>query len=278
MTDTLEKTVTCAESTTAVELLASATDLSKSTIKSAMTAGAVWTRKGSKTLRLRRAKAMLQPGEQISLYYSEKILADTPIAPSLIIDNQYYSVWNKPAGLMSSGSRFGDHCAINRVIEKMLDRPVFLVHRLDRFARGIMVVAHNKRCAAALSKQFHDRTIKKIYEAIVTGSLDSPTQITESLDGKDAITKIEAIDHDDRHTLLRVEILTGRKHQIRRHLAGIGLPILGDRQYGDSHLPQLQLASVSLAFGCPNTDERVTFDLPIEDHPHLSDLQAVPNS
>ena len=278
MADTLEQTISCNEPATAVDVLALATGLSKSKIKSAMTAGAVWTQKGSKTVRLRRAKAMLQSGEQISIYYSDKILSDTPIAPTLIVDNKNYSVWNKPVGLMSSGTRFGDHCAINRVVEKILDRPVFLVHRLDKFAKGVMVLAHSKRCAAILSKQFQDRTIKKIYKAIVTGILDSPMQITESLDGKDANTKIAAIDHDERHALLQVEILTGRKHQIRRHLAGIGLPILGDRQYSDSRFPQLQLASVSLAFDCPNTGERVTFHLPTEDHPRLSDLRVTPDS
>ena len=277
MTDTLEQTISCNEPATAVDVLASATGLSKSKVKSAMTAGAVWIQKGSKTVCLRRAKSMLQSGEQISIYYSDKILSDTPIAPTLIVDNKNYSVWNKPVGLMSSGTRFGDHCAINRVVQKMLDRPVFLVHRLDKFVKGVMVLAHSKRCAAVLSKQFQDRTIKKIYKAIVTGKLDSPVQITESLDGKDANTRIAAIDHDDRYTLLQVEILTGRKHQIRRHLAGIVLPILGDRQYSDSRFPQLQLASISLAFDCPNTGERVTFHLPTEDHPRLSDLRVKPD-
>jgi tRNA pseudouridine32 synthase/23S rRNA pseudouridine746 synthase len=277
MTDTLEQTISCNEAATAVDVLALATGLSKSKVKSAMTAGAVWIQKGSKTVRLRRAKSMLQSGEQISIHYSDKILSDTPIAPALIVDNKNYSVWNKPVGLMSSGTRFGDHCAINRVVQKMLDRPVFLVHRLDKFVKGVMVLAHSKRCAAALSKQFQDRTIKKIYKAIVTGKLDSPVQITESLDGKDANTRIAAIDHDDRYTLLQVEILTGRKHQIRRHLAGIGLPILGDRQYSDSRFPQLQLASISLAFDCPNLGERVTFHLPTENHPRLSYLRVTPD-
>ena len=265
---TIEKSIVCLEPTTAVDLIASRTQLSKSKIKQAMTLGAVWTMKGKKNTRLRRAKTRLQPGDTASIYYSEKILGFSPQEPRLICDQKTYSVWNKPAGLMSSGTRYGDHCAINRVVEKLFDRPVFLIHRLDKFAKGVMVLAHSKSAAADLSKQFRQRTVQKKYRALVEGELESP------LDGKDAISRVTPIDTNSGNSIVEIQIDTGRKHQIRRHMASLGNPVIGDKQYGSGRYPELMLVAVSLAFDCPDTSDRVSFDLPPEDHPRLADLPA----
>ncbi len=91
-----------------VDFLAQQSRLSKSKVKTAMTRGAVWINRGGKTNRLRRAKARLTPGDMISLYYSEKVLDTVPPTPTLVDDQGAFSVWEKPAGLMSGGSRFGD--------------------------------------------------------------------------------------------------------------------------------------------------------------------------
>ncbi len=272
--ETLEKTISCDTQMTAIELIAQATKLSKTKIKRAMTLGAVWTSKRKKITRLRRAKTHLQPGDRISIYYSEKILSFSPPEPDLINDQETYSVWNKPAGLMSSGTRFGDHCAINRVVEKLFDRPVFLVHRLDKFANGVMVLAHTKSAAANLSKQFQQRTVQKQYRALVEGELTSPVTIETPLDGKEAISRITPIDSSSGNTLVEIQIDTGRKHQIRRHMALLGNPVIGDQQYGAGRYSQLILAAVALAFDCPNTGNRVSFDLPPEGRPRLADLPA----
>ena len=272
--ETLEKTISCDTQMTAIELIAQATKLSKTKIKRAMTLGAVWTSKRKKITRLRRAKTHLQPGDRISIYYSEKILSFSPPEPDLINDQETYSVWNKPAGLMSSGTRFGDHCAINRVVEKLFDRPVFLVHRLDKFANGVMVLAHTKSAAANLSKQFQQRTVQKQYRALVEGELTSPLTIETPLDGKEAISRITPIDSSSGNTLVEIQIDTGRKHQIRRHMALLGNPVIGDQQYGTGRYPKLILTAVALAFDCPNTNERVSFDLPPEGRPRLADLPA----
>ena len=272
--ETIEKPISCNTQMTAVELIAEATKLSKSKIKRAMTLGAVWTSKRKKITRLRRVKTQLQPGDRINIYYSEKILGFSPPEPDLINDQETYSVWNKPVGLMSSGTRFGDHCAINRVVEKLFDRPVFLVHRLDKFANGVMVLAHTKSAAATLSKQFQQRTVRKQYRALVEGELSSPVKIETPLDGKQAISRITPIDKSSGNTLVEIQIDTGRKHQIRRHMALLGNPVIGDQQYGTGRYPKLILAAVALAFDCPNTGERVSFDLPPEDHPRLADLAA----
>ena len=73
---------------------------------------------------------------------------------------------------------------------------------------------------------------------------------------------------------MKVQIDTGRKHQIRRHLSILGFPVVGDRQYGSSVNSELVLTATSLTLNCPNTGRRVKFSLPQASHPRLADLKA----
>lgn len=257
----------------AVELLAGATGLSRSRIKQAMTRGAVWLESGGNTRRLRRAKTALKPGDRISIYYASSILETEPPTPDLLHDGRDFSVWIKPAGAMSGGSRFGDHCAMDRLVEKALDRPARLVHRLDRFVWGVMAVAHSRQCAAWLSRQFQERRAEKCYQAIVHGELREPLRVEAAVDGREAISRIMPIEARDDWSLVSIEIDTGRKHQIRRHLAGIGHPVAGDRLYGgEEHpaFPGLQLASVELSVIPPGAEAPRTFELPADRRPTLT--------
>src|SRR5210317_1548138 len=141
------------EGENAVDVLKNASGLPKQRIKFAMTQGAVWLTRGRNTQRLRRAKRALRVGDEVHLYYDAKILAETPVEPTLIADVGAYSVWHKPYGLRSQGSKWGDHCTVVRWAERHLEpeRPGFTVHRLDRAASGLILVAHSKAMAAALS-------------------------------------------------------------------------------------------------------------------------------
>ena len=120
-----------------VDLLKHATGLSKQRIKLAMTQGAVWMTRGQNTQRLRRVTRKLRAGDEVHLYYDAEILAEIPNEPVLIADVGGYSVWNKPYGLRSQGSKWGDHCTVVRWVERHLqpERPAFTVHRLDRSGR-----------------------------------------------------------------------------------------------------------------------------------------------
>ncbi|NOR36869.1 MAG: RNA pseudouridine synthase, partial [Woeseiaceae bacterium] len=126
-----------------------------------MTHGAVWVTRGSNTQRLRRAKRALRVDDEIHLYYNAEILAEVPAEPTLVADVDGYSVWNKPYGLRSQGSKWGDHCTVARWAERNLqpERPAFTVHRLDRAANGLILVAHSKKIAAALSELFRERKV-----------------------------------------------------------------------------------------------------------------------
>ena len=254
----------------AIEKLSADTGLSKTCIKQVMLKGAVWLSRGKQTQRLRRAKKPLWIGDTLHLYYDAEILAQEPSPPEMIADKEAYSVWYKPYGLRSQGSKWGDHCTVHRWVEQHLrpQRPAFVVHRLDRAATGLILIAHQKRVATALSKLFETREIEKRYRAVVRGHFGlrpEPLLMNADIDGRQAISYTTYLNYDaesDR-SLVEVIIETGRKHQIRRHLAQIGFPVVGDRLYGCREEDEnLQLAACCLAFCCPVTGVDVQFLLP----------------
>jgi tRNA pseudouridine32 synthase/23S rRNA pseudouridine746 synthase len=243
-----------------VEHLARHTPLSKQQIKLAMKNGCVWLQSSHGMARIRRVKKVLQPGDALHIYYDAVIQNTPPSAAELITDENEYSLWNKPCGMYSQGTKWGDHCSLYRWAEQQLQpqRPAFPVHRLDRAANGLMIIAHSKRMAAHFSGLFRTRNIQKRYRTTVEGRLDNltlPYSITQDIDDKPAHSKIISADaHEDRTDLI-VEIETGRKHQIRKHLSQLGHPVVGDRLYGTKNSDMnLQLQSYYLKFTCPITN------------------------
>lgn len=268
-----EFTVTQAEQT-ALDLLAEGTGLSKQRIKDAMNKGAVWWTLKGKTLRLRRATKVLYKGSKIQFFYDEQVLARKPESATLIYEGGNYSIWFKPAGMLSQGSQWGDHCSILRWVEVngqpndgQRQRECFLVHRLDADAKGLIILAHDSQSAAKLSALFQARDMRKFYQAWVVDDCAMATTgmtLNSDLDGKSAITHIRKIRAENNRTLLDIHIETGRKHQIRRHLANIGHPIVGDKLYGTKSASGLQLVAYRLEFICPTTKQPVIAELPIE--------------
>ncbi len=248
-----------------IDVLADATSLSKQVLKSALDKGCVWLKSGKKINRVRRVKKPLKAGDEVFIYFSEKILASVASKPELLLDKKDYSVWFKPAGVFAQGSKWGDHCSLARLVEKLLDRNSFLVHRLDRATSGIMIVAHTKGAARDLSKIFAERKINKTYWAIVEGKFNADTlTIDEKIDGKTAISHLKLLTFTNNKSLLEVRIETGRKHQIRKHLSGINYPIIGDRLYGnaDKNYPEdLQLQAIKIQFTCPMTQQLIQIEL-----------------
>lgn len=253
----------------AVDFLAEHTPLSKQKIKIVMQKGAVWLQQGKKTQRLRRAKRVLSKKDTVHIYYDEHVLQREPAEPELVADFGQYSVWNKPYGLLSQGSKWGDHCTVTRWAEQHLkpQRSSFVVHRLDRAANGLIIIAHEKKAAAALSALFQGREIKKKYRIWVHGKFgqqNSALKVEHSIEGRHAVSYFTLVDYDETQdrTLLDVSIETGRKHQIRIHSAYIGFPVVGDRLHGKAADEEnLQLQAYFMQFICPFTQQLRTFDL-----------------
>ena len=250
--------------------------LSKAQLKDAISKGALWLTKAKHTQRLRRVKKPLQNGEQLHLYYNSAVLASKVPTATLISDEGDYSVWFKPYGMLSQGSKWSDHCTIARFAQQHLtpERAVFMVHRLDKAATGLILVAHSKKAARALSSMFENRTtndnsLEKHYQIIVHGDHskhEQPEVITSDVEGKSARSTFTCLTYDDKkdQSLLKVKIDSGRKHQIRIHAACIGLPVVGDRLHGiaDENTAQnLQLCAVSLSFICPISNQYKHFEL-----------------
>ncbi len=258
------------EGVKAVTHLAKATGLSQQCIKQVMQKGGVWLTNKQGTRRLRRGDKRLKRGDELHLYYDERVLNSVVTEARLIADEEAYSVWFKPYGMLSQGSKWGDHCTINRWVEQHLSpqRPAFIVHRLDRAASGLILIAHQKKVASALAELFQKRQIKKCYRAVVKGCFEAAEEqqhINTEIDGRPASSWVRLIELDsvNGRSLLEVEIESGRKHQIRRHLASIGFPIVGDRLYGQSCEmdEDLQLTSYSLAFYSPLSGEMKHYSL-----------------
>lgn len=155
-------------------------------------------------------------------------------------------VVDKPAAMLTHVHPFDrDSPDLQSELECLVSRPVHIVHRLDRMTTGAMVVALHPQAARNLSDQFRNRTVRKVYLAIVRGHTPADATV-RSLDdrGEEAETHIETLDHgvvgehvgrydEAWFSFVRVRTSTGRRHQIRRHLHSIDHPVLGDRRHGD---------------------------------------------
>lgn len=255
------------DATRALDALAHATQLPKARLKDALNKGAVWLQGRGGEQRLRRATKVLRRGDRLALYYDAALLALEPPQPTLIADEKTYSVWNKPAGMLAQGTRYGDHCALLRHCEKHFEpaRDCFLVHRLDREAEGLMLIAHTRKAADAFSQLWQQRDVEKRYCVNVSGKFGEVGEhgiIDTPLDGKPSETHIKVAHYAAQSdcTTLDITLITGRKHQIRRHLASIGFPVIGDYRYGRGGEP-LALRAVALTFKCPLSGKKKTFSI-----------------
>ena len=244
--------------------------LSNADFKKAISQGALWltpAKNKKQTQRLRRVKKELAIGDELHFYYDKNVLATTVPDALLIKDLVDYSVWYKPYGMLSQGSKWSDHCTIARFAQQHLpnDRPAFIVHRLDRAATGLIIIAHTKKAARALSAMFEHHQLEKLYHIIVHGDHQQrpqPDIIEVDIDGKHSRSTFTCLNHDEvsNRSLIKVKIDSGRKHQIRKHAASINMPVVGDRLHGiadDNEELDLQLCAVSLRFDCPLMSERI---------------------
>ena len=247
----------------ASDFLASQSGLSRVRIKDAMNKGAVWLkRKGLGRRRLRKATFLLKKGDILELHYDHDVLSIDPPPASCLKDYGHYSIWFKPAGLLTQGTEFGDHGTLLRQAEVYFksQRKVYPLHRLDREAAGLIMIAHERKAAAELSRLFAEHRIVKRYQVEVLGVPEkSEGVIKDPIDGKAAVSRYRLIARDPKEatSTLLVEIETGRMHQIRRHLAGAGLPVMGDPRYGTGNKDgrPMRLIACELCWRCPITGE-----------------------
>ena len=180
----------------------------------------------------------------------------------ILYENEEVLAAAKPAGQPSIPGRGAIGRPLQQELERKLRQKIFVVHRLDRDASGLIVFAKTAGAHKRLCAQFEDRKAKKVYLAAVLGkvekggSVDGPLRefgsgrSAVSAQGKPSLTKYLPKKWGPKATLLQVEPKTGRRHQIRAHLYSLGHPILGDRMYGQDRpvggAPRLMLHALSL--------------------------------
>jgi len=152
---------------------------------------------------------------------------------------------------------------------------VFIVHRLDRDTSGVIVFAKNVHVKLALQKAWHE--FEKQYIAVVHGALPEKEGVITSYLAENSVHKMFSIDNPKKglfaktgfkvvkesksYSLLDIELLTGRKNQIRVHLSEKGFPVVGDKKYGkqDKGIKRLALHAASLTLVHPETKEKMVF-------------------
>jgi 23S rRNA-/tRNA-specific pseudouridylate synthase len=146
-------------------------------------------------------------------------------------ETDQYAVVNKPAGLDSQDSRADRPSLVGWLKERF--GYAGLVHRLDFGTSGLVVCAKTPAAARALTTALQEGRIGRVYLAVVLGKiLPDSGELAEPLDGDRALTRFRVLERFANATLVEVELETGRKHQIRRHFAGAGHPLLGDHLHG----------------------------------------------
>jgi tRNA pseudouridine65 synthase len=213
----------------------------------------------------------------------------TTIAGSILADDEAMVVVNKPSGLLVHRTREADDdvALLQLARDATGGAHLFPVHRLDRGASGVLVLARTPESARLLHEQFEDGGALKTYWALVRGQppdegvIDHPIPRRQDGPRVPAVTgyrrlatvALDSPEREGRYSLVEARPRSGRRHQVRRHLKHLGHPIIGDVDHGRSEhnrfcrasfgLARLALHARALTFDHPASGERVTFVAPL---------------
>lgn len=208
------------------------------------------------------------------------------IKDKILYEDEELLVCKKPAGIPVQTDKIGQQDMVSLLKNyrsmKKEEPYIGLVHRLDQPVEGVMLFAKTKQAAGILAKQVSGRTLDKWYYAVVRGKMSEEQGELEDYllkDGRSNVSKVvkentagakkaelfyETVEGKEDKSLLRVQLKTGRHHQIRVQLSHAGCPIYGDSKYGAAkekgYLP-LALCSYKIGFLHPKTGKKMEFEI-----------------
>lgn len=215
----------------------------------------------------------------IVIYYEKRVIKENNI-DILYEDNDLIAI-NKPSGLLSIGNYKEKNITAFRMVREYVRKSnpktyLFTIHRLDEFTSGVLLFAKNEKTKLLFQKNWNDIVKKRIYIAVISGNISKDgvfhSFLKESKNGmvysskdktgKEAITEYKVLKTYRDKTLLEVNILTGRRNQIRVHFSENGTPIMGDKKYGSKERGRLMLHAKTLELIDPRNNKLLSISAP----------------
>lgn len=203
---------------------------------------------------------VLYPGSQVRIIFSRKVIDEGEL--DIIYEDKDMIAIDKPAGLLSISNNKEKELTAFRKVSDYIKRnhksaKLFVVHRLDQGTSGVLLFAKNEKTKSVLQKNWNDIVKKREYTAVVEGKMDKSGTIESYLamnhfqivystkdreNGWYARTHYRLVKYKNNYSMLKVDIDTGRRNQIRVHMSESGHPVTGDKKYGAKKNPINRLA------------------------------------
>ena len=229
----------------------------------------------------------LQENDSVTIASSRGNIELTHPKLRIIFEDAHLIVVEKKEGLLTVSTGKNEETTAFSILKNHVKKAdaknrIYIVHRLDRETSGILVFAKSRDIQLALQENWHRKVKRRVYAALVEGKVEKTkdtivswlTENEKSLKihssafdngGQQAVTHYRVIKSNDRFSLLKIELETGRKNQIRVHMQSIGHPIVSDKKYGSASNPvgRLGLHARMLEFEHPVSREIVSFETPV---------------
>lgn len=253
-------------------------DMSKKKIKSYLTHGAIYINNNKVT----RYDYELLPGMKIDIDTKNR----TSLLFDILYEDDYIIAVNKPSDLLTIATKKEKEKTLYHYVSEYLKRKnksnrVFIIHRLDKETSGVLVFAKDEKTKNLFQKNWNELVKLREYTAVVHGKMPKKSDrlvnrlletktnlvyVTKKEEGREAITNYQVLKENKNYSLLKINIETGRKNQIRVQLAHICNPIVGDNKYGtEKSKKRLYLHANKLKFFYPILKKEITLNAKIPD-------------
>lgn len=228
----------------------------------------------------------LTNGQNVEVSWDRAPVSQHPDGLKIVHEDDHLIIIDKPPGLLTVATEKEKRKTAYAILSAYVkqtnpDNKIFIIHRLDRETSGLLMFARSKTVQEKMQKTWDSSISQRSYIAVVEGRVEQEegricSWLTESSafivysspnsqHGQKAVTLYKKLRENEHYTLLRINLETGRKHQIRVHMQDINHPVVGDSKYGNGHSPlrRLGLHAQVLAFIHPVDDKPYRFETAI---------------